>query len=76
MVGLDPSLVDSIDFSASINRIKNDVLTDFILASHYSVIYSSSPDELQECTKNLLRTGDYAPELLIKMDIPKSTGLT
>ncbi len=76
MYGLDPALVDSIDFGLSIGRIKTDVLTDFILAPHYSAVYEYTADELIERVKTLLRNGDYAPELPIKADIPKPSGLT
>jgi len=76
MVGLDQLLVDTMDFEKSVNRIKTDVLTDFILAPHYSVVYTYSSGELIECTKNLLRSGQYMPGLPIKIDIPKASGLT
>lgn len=76
MYGLDPALVDSIDFGLSIGRIKTDILTDFILAPHYSAIYEYAADELIERVKTLLRDGDYAPELPIKADIPKRSGLS
>ena len=76
MVGLDQLLIDAIDFEKSINRIKRDVLTDFVLAPHCSVLYMYSSGELIECTKNLLRSGQYMPGLPIKIDIPRASGLT
>ena len=76
MVGLDQSLVDAIDFEKSINRIKTDVLTDFILAPHYSVVYTYSSGELIECARSLLKSGQYTPGIPIKIDIPKASGLT
>jgi len=76
MAGLDPLLVDAIEFEKSLNRIKTDVLTDFVLAPHYSVVYSYSSGELIECIKSLLKSGQYMPDSPIKMDIPKASGLT
>ena len=76
MYGLDPTLVDATNYGLSLGRIKTDVLTDFILAPHYSVVYTYAGDELIERVKNLLKSGAYAPELPIKVDIPKRSGLT
>jgi len=76
MYGLDATLVDEIDYGLSLGRVKTDVLTDFILAPHYSVVYTYAPDELIERVKTLLRNGEYTPELPIKADIPKPSGLT
>ncbi len=76
MYGLDPTLVDEIDYGLAIGRIKTDVLTDFILAPHYSVVYEYAANELIERVKTLLRSGEYAPELPIKVDIPKPSGVT
>ncbi len=76
MFGLDPGFVDTINCGLSLNRIKTDVLTDFILAPHYSVVYTYAADELIERVRNLLRSGAYAPELPIKVDVPKRSGLT
>ena len=76
MYGLDSTLVNEIEYGLSLGRIRTDVLTDFILAPHYSVIYTYSADELIERVKTLLRSGAYAPKLPIKVDIPKRSGLT
>jgi len=76
MYGLDLKLVDEIDYGLAIGRIKRDVLTDFILAPHYSAVYEYAADELVERVKNRLKSGEYAPELPIKVDLPKPSGVT
>ena len=76
MVGLDPLLVDSIDFGMSVNRIKTDASTDFILAPHYTAVYTYSTEKLIEHTKHLLTSDQYVPEMPVKIDIPKASGLT
>lgn len=76
MYGLDSTLVDSIDWELSIGRVRTDVLTDFILAPHYSIVYTYATDELIDRVKGLLKSGQYAPELPLKVDVPKPKGLT
>lgn len=76
MYGLDSALVETIDFGLSISRIRTDVLTDFILAPHYSIVYTYAPDELVERVKSLLRSGQYAPQLPLTVDVPKPKGFT
>lgn len=76
MPGLDSNLIGNIDYELAMGRIKTDVRSDFILAPHYSAIYEYVGDQLVEKVKGLLRSGEYAPALPIKADIPKSTGLT
>ncbi len=46
MYGLELKLVDEIDYGLAIGRVKRDVLTDFILAPHYSAVYEYAADEL------------------------------
>jgi len=76
MYGLDSALIDGIDFSSALKRVKTDVLSDFVLAPHYSAVYEYAGDELIERLKTLLRNGEYAPELPIKVDVPKTSGVT
>ncbi len=76
MYGLDPALVDTIDYGLSLGRMKTDVLNDFLLAPHYSIVYTYAADELIERVKTLLMSGKYTPELPIKVDIPKRSGLS
>lgn len=67
MYGLDPALVDGLNYELSLGRIKTDVLTDFILAPHYSAVYEYAAEELIERVKSLLRSGQYTPEPPIKV---------
>lgn len=76
MYGLDATLVDTFDYELSVGRIKTDVLTDFIFAPHYSVVYAFAAGELIEHVKNILKNGAYAPELPLTIDVPKKSGLT
>ena len=61
MLGLDSSLISTIDYELTIGRIKTDVRTDFILAPHYSAVYEYVEDSLIEKTKELLNSGEYDP---------------
>jgi len=76
MFGLDSELVETIDFELSLGRVRTDVLSDFLLAPHYSAVYTYAADELVERVKTLLRNREYAPELPIKVDIPKQSSLS
>ncbi|MFH0990877.1 MAG: hypothetical protein V1799_12760 [bacterium] len=46
MPGLDPAILDSIDFKTAIGRINTDVQSDFILSPHYSAIFANYGEEL------------------------------
>jgi hypothetical protein len=76
MIGLDVEVVEALDYELAIGRVRTDVLTDFILAPQYSVVYAHASDELVERLKIILRTGQYAPELPLRVDVPKKSGLT
>lgn len=76
MYGLDSTLVATMDYGLSIGRVKTDVLNDFLLAPHYSVIYTYAADELIERVKTLLSSGQYISGLPVKVDVPKRSGLT
>lgn len=76
MPGLDPSLVDSLDFELALGRIRTDILTDFVLAPHYSAVFVHVADQLIDITKRLLRSGQYAAGIPIRADIPKASGLS
>lgn len=76
MRGLDSSLVDTLDFETALGRIRTDILTDFVLAPHYSAVFVHAPDQLIDITKRLLRSGQYAAGIPIKVEIPKANGLS
>lgn len=76
MYGLDPELVAKMNFTLSIGRIVTDVLSDFLLAPHYSVVYTHAADALIGRVKHLLSSGQYDTGLPIKIDVPKRSGVT
>ena len=76
MTGMDASLVDTLDFELALGRICTDILTDFILAPHYSAVFTHVADELIDNVKRLLRSGEYAANIPIKVDVPKANGVS
>lgn len=76
MFGLDTNLVDGIDFNKALERTKTDVVSDFILAPHYSAIYEYAAEELIQHTVSLLRNGEYSPQQPIIIDVPKRSGIS
>ena len=58
---MDGELLERLDFPRAIGRIKNDIVSDFILAPHYSIIYEHADVELIERLSTLLRNGAYSP---------------
>lgn len=76
MPGLDKDVIKLFNPRQTLGRINTDVLTDFILAPHYSAIYAHAGDNLWEGVRRALSCGGYEPELPITMDVPKRSGLT
>lgn len=76
MPGLDPALVDTLDFKLSLGRIRTNILRDFILAPPYSAVFVHAADELIGNVKRLLKSGQYAANIPIKVDIPKANGIS
>ena len=76
MYGLDSTLAQTMNYESSLGRVRTDVLNDFLLAPQYSVVYTYAADQLIERVKTLLMSGYYTPELPLKVDVPKQTGLT
>lgn len=74
MPGLDRQILDQIDHNQLFNRIKIDVRSDFILAPHINAVFVSTPDLAWERVTELLRSGNYEPELPITMSVPKERG--
>ena len=46
MPGLDRTVLDQIDPQLALGRIKNDILSDFILSPHYGAIFEHVGDQL------------------------------
>lgn len=76
MPGLDSSLIHRINYQQAIDRIANDINSDFIFAPHYSAIYKYANNELWEKLKTDLISGNYNPQLAINIEVPKKSGLT
>jgi len=76
MRGMDPALVAEFDYGLAIGRVRTDVLTDFIFAPHYSAVFTYVADELIDTVKTRLNNAEYAPEMPLRVEIPKVSGLS
>ncbi len=76
MSGLDPSIINKIDFNKSINRIISDTKTDFIFAPHLNLIYKYGSDDLIELLKKKLNNGSFECSLPLTLDVPKRSLLS
>ena len=76
MTGLDPTIVSALDHTLALQRIQNDVRSDFIIAPHYSSVYTNIGNELWDEVERDLRSGNFNPGPPITIDVPKSNGLT
>ncbi|MCK4636750.1 MAG: RNA-directed DNA polymerase [Methanomicrobia archaeon] len=75
-VGLDKTIVDSLDPKMALKRIEKDIESDFIYAPHINDIYKYAGDNLWEELKGQLCAGKFNPSLPIYIDVPKKSGLT
>ncbi len=76
MRGMDSNLVDSFDYDLAVGHVRTDVLTDFIIAPQYSAVFTFVADELIDTVKRMLRNAEYSSGILLRIDIPKATGLS
>src|SRR6266436_5722456 len=76
MPGLDKKMLNMIDPNKVIDRIKIDIRTDFILAPHYNAIFINAGEELWGRVQELLKSGNYQPELPHTINVPKERGFT
>jgi len=76
MPGLDKKILDVIDATKVIDRIKIDIRTDFILAPHYNAIFINAGEELWGRVHELLKSGNYQPDLPLTVSVPKERGFT
>jgi Reverse transcriptase (RNA-dependent DNA polymerase) len=76
MPGLDKKILEVIDPTMVIARIKIDIRTDFILAPHYNAIFINAGEELWARVQELLKAGNYQPELPHTISVPKERGFT
>lgn len=76
MPGLDRKILDTIDPVRVNDRVKIDLRTDFILAPHYNAIFVNAGQEVWARVQELLRSGNYQPELPHTISVPKERGFT
>lgn len=76
MFGLSSDSLQRLDPKLALGRIRTDVLTDFILAPHYSAVFAHVPDELWEYVTRQLQSGQLEPSLPIVVEVPKPSKLT
>lgn len=69
--GLDQAMIDAIDWPLAIERILNDLKTDFIYAPHLSFVYRNAKDELVSLLKTSLKSGTFGPGMPITIEVPK-----
>jgi hypothetical protein len=70
--GLDPAVSAKIDWNLALERIIQDLRTDFIYAPHLGLIYRQAGNELIQQVKAQLNAGQYSPGLPITIEVPKS----
>jgi len=75
MPGLDRDVLNELDPTRSLDRIRTDVLSDLILAPHYAAIFEHAGDELRDRLFDELRSGDFEPSLPIYIEAPKANGI-
>jgi len=76
MPGLDKGVLEKIDPSILLSRVRLDIGSDFILAPHYNAIFLQAADELWEEAHSQLKSGRYNPELPLTINVPKERGFT
>lgn len=74
--GIDATALDKLNFKGAIERIQNDLKTDFIIAPHLSCVFADCSTELISEVTSLLRAGTYSPNLPYVIDVPKKQRIT
>jgi Reverse transcriptase (RNA-dependent DNA polymerase) len=69
--GLDPAMSAKIDWNLALERVIQDLRTDFIYAPHLGFIYRRAGDELVNQVKAQLSAGQYSPGLPVTIEVPK-----
>jgi hypothetical protein len=70
--GMDAGAIAKMDFDLAVQRIINDLKTDFIYAPHLNLVYARSPDALKKVVVDDLKAGKFAPGIPISIEVPKS----
>jgi len=76
MPGLDRQILDNLNPVRIIERVKIDLRSDFILAPHYNAIFVNAANEVWTKVQELLRSGNYHPDLPHTISVPKERGFT
>ena len=74
MPNLDKAILRTVNPKASIDKILHDIRTDFIWAPHLEAVFKFCGDTLWDRLRSDLRSGKYAPELPISIQVPKPGG--
>jgi hypothetical protein len=70
--GLDPAMAAKIDWKLALQRIVQDLRTDFIYAPHLAMIFHGAGDALVHQVTSQLKAGQYSPGLPVTIEVPKS----
>ena len=70
--GLDPAMAAKIDWKLALQRIVQDLRTDFIYAPHLAMIFHGAGDALVQQVTSQLKAGQYSPGLPVTIEVPKS----
>jgi len=76
MAGLDNKIIQELDPELALQRIKNDLQSDFIYAPHLNVIFSLAGPDLWERLISKLKSGNFEPFLPIILEVPKTSGFS
>ncbi len=71
-LGLDPNLVEELDWQAALQRVVHDTRSDFIWAPHLRFIYSHVGDELIHEVKSELVENTFYTRPVLSIEVPKS----
>jgi hypothetical protein len=74
MPGLDPAAINATDTQLLFRRIRSDSRTDLIVAPHFDAIFHYGEAPLWSLAAQQLSSGQYEPDLPIRLAIPKPRG--
>jgi hypothetical protein len=74
MPGLDRSFIDAADADLLFRRIRNDSRTDLVAAPHFDAIFEYGQAPLWGLVSQQLASGQYEPDLPIRLNVPKPRG--
>jgi len=71
-LGLDPNVVEELNWQAALQRVLHDMRSDFIWAPHLRFIYSQVGDELIQEIKSELVENTFNTRPVLSIEVPKS----